>query len=125
MSRKVLIIDDMRPSRLVVQRILSPFKIELIEAENAKEGLACLKKHPDIMSIVMDIEMPDMNGLELLAIIKKEPTWATIPIMMASSTDDKEIVIAAIQAGANDYIVKPFSKKQFIEKMLRLIKAND
>ena len=122
MTKKLLIVDDMRPSRLVVKKFLTPFDIEVVEAENAKAALDVLRKHPDIAAIVLDIEMPDMNGIRLLSMIKNIPAWSSIPVIMATANDDKEIVLGCIQAGASAYIVKPFSKVQFIEKMLAVMK---
>ncbi|MEP0761416.1 MAG: response regulator [Chloroflexota bacterium] len=60
---------------------------------------------PDV--IFMDLNMPGLNGLEVLRFLRRDPTTATVPVVIVSASDDKETITAALEAGANDYIVKP------------------
>ena len=60
---------------------------------------------PDV--IFMDLNMPGLNGLEVLRFLRRDPTTATVPVVIVSASDDKETISAALEAGANDYIVKP------------------
>ncbi len=75
---------------------------------------------PDV--IFMDLNMPGLNGLEVLRFLRRDPTTATVPVVIVSASDDKETISAALEAGANDYIVKPPTIDAIEEALARVVR---
>ena len=75
---------------------------------------------PDV--IFMDFNMPGLNGLEVLRFLRRDPTTATVPVVIVSASDDKETISAALEAGANDYIVKPPTIDAIEEALARVVR---
>jgi two-component system chemotaxis response regulator CheY len=97
------------------------------DAEEAEDGLAALQKlrsgiHFDF--VVSDINMPNMNGFELLASIKGDEKLKHLPVLMVTAEARKEDIVAAAQGGAAGYIVKPFTKATLEEKLTHILKKN-
>ena len=112
---RVLIVDDSPFSQAVIQKTLPENNFEICGlAKNGQEGLAkYVVLKPDV--VIMDITMPDMNGLDALREIKKIDPQATV--VMVSAMGSQEFVLDAIRAGARDFIVKPFESER-IRKVL-------
>lgn len=115
---KVLITDDAAFMRKVLKDILIEGGHEVIgEAENGKVALEkYIDLKPDV--VTMDITMPDMNGLEATKAIKKYDSEANV--IMCSAMGQQALVIEAIQSGAKDFIVKPFSRERVLEALNKL-----
>lgn len=113
--KKILIVDDSRVSRKMIRNMLESSGFEVVgEAINGKEGCELFKKiSPDV--VLMDITMPEMNGLEALKIIKEDNPEAKIIIISAAGQDDNKI--AAIKAGAEDFITKPYEDQKIIDSI--------
>ena len=75
---------------------------------------------PDV--IFMDLNMPGLNGLEVLRFLRRDPTTATVPVVIVSASDDKETISAALEAGANDYIVKPPTIDAIEDALARVVR---
>ena len=119
MGKKVLIVDDAAFMRMMLKDILQKNDFEVVaEAENGKAGVAAYQKHkPDI--VTMDITMPEMNGIDAVKAIKAlDPN---VKIVMVSAMGQQPMVIEAIQAGANDFIVKPFKPERVIEAITKVL----
>jgi len=109
---KLLTVDDSSTIRRVYGNVLPRIfvdKIELLEAENGIEGLKVLKNNPDIQLIFLDINMPEMNGKEMLATLRKNKEYDKIRVVMVTTEAEKKTVIQMMKLGANGYIVKPFN----------------
>ena len=119
MSKKVLIVDDAAFMRMMLKDILQKNDFEVVaEAENGKVGVAAYQKFkPDI--VTMDITMPEMNGIDAVKAIKALD--ADAKIVMVSAMGQQPMVIEAIQAGANDFIVKPFQPERVIEAISKVL----
>jgi two-component system chemotaxis response regulator CheY len=90
-----------------------------VEASDGKEALSILQnEHLDIAIILLDWNMPGMNGYDFLLRVKTEPKYLSIPVMMVTTETEKESIIKAIQAGAVNYMVKPFSMEELVKKIL-------
>lgn len=119
MGKKVLIVDDAAFMRMMLKDILTKNDFEVVaEAENGKAGVAAFQKYkPDI--ITMDITMPEMNGIDAVKAIKAiDPN---VKVVMVSAMGQQPMVIEAIQAGANDFIVKPFQPERVIEAITKVL----
>lgn len=120
MPLKVLTVDDSRTIRIIVKKAFRPFDVEVVEAENGKDGLELAKKeNPDL--IVLDITMPVMTGIEMLDKLKAEPDLKNIPVIMLTAESGKENVMQIIQMGVSNYIVKPFKGEQLIERAKTIV----
>ena len=96
-----------------------------LEIDEAASGFEALKKlpHHKFDAILTDINMPDINGLELVSFLKNHPVYKTIPIMVISTESTDEDRKRAAALGAEEYLVKPFETSDLIEKLRRLLKV--
>ncbi len=115
MGRKVLVVDDAAFMRMMLKDILVKNDFEVVgEAENGKVAVTAYQKFkPDI--VTMDITMPEMNGIEAVKAIKAFDPESKI--VMVSAMGQQPMVIEAIQAGAKDFIVKPFQPDRVVEAL--------
>ena len=114
----VLIVDDSAVMRKVIIRELKKCGIEdVTEAADGLEGLEAASKH-EFNLILMDWNMPGLLGIEVVQ--KLREAKITAPIMMVTTEGEKSNVVLAIQAGANNYLVKPFSSEDFAQKIDQL-----
>lgn len=121
---KVLIIEDDEAIQLLLKDILLDEGYEVFTAKNGVEGIEQLKKDiPDI--ILLDCEMPKMDGYETIKIIRKNPYWVNIPVIFLTVRSTEQDHIKGIELGAEDYIVKPFNKKILIAKINILLKRKE
>ena len=118
---KFLVVDDFSTMRRIVRGLLKEMGCHNVtEAEDGAAALQLLKvQHFDF--VVSDINMPNMNGFELLKAIKAEETLRHLPVLMVTAEARKEDIVQAAQSGAAGYIVKPFSKATLEEKVQRIL----
>jgi two-component system chemotaxis response regulator CheY len=118
---KFLIVDDFSTMRRIVRGLLK--EIGYNNAEEAEDGSVALNmlKNGKFDFVVSDINMPVMNGFELLAAVKKEDSLKHIPVLMVTAEARKEDIVRAAQDGAAGYIVKPFTKATLEEKVQKIM----
>jgi two-component system chemotaxis response regulator CheY len=118
---KFLIVDDFSTMRRIVRNLLK--EIGYTNADEAEDGQAALAKlkNGGFEFVVSDINMPNMNGFELLTQIKSDATLKHLPVLMVTAEAKKEDIVTAAQAGASGYIVKPFTKATLEEKVNKII----
>ena len=121
---KVLLIDDSTTMRKIQRRALSSLGIENIdEASNGREGVDKLQAENYAYNIVLlDMNMPEMGGMEVLKTVRADPKSNNIPIIMCTSVADKEQVMEAIKSGASNYVVKPFTPEDLQKKISKYLK---
>ncbi|NTW67112.1 MAG: chemotaxis protein CheY [Nitrospirae bacterium] len=117
LKMKILVVDDFSTMRRIVKNVLKQLGYENIE--EAEDGAAALVKLKagSYGFMVSDWNMPNMDGLQLLKEVRKDPQLSSLPILMVTAEAEKDKVVTAIQAGVNNYIVKPFTAEVFKEKM--------
>lgn len=122
MSQQVhaLIIDDSRAMRAILKRILIKLNFKTSEAANGLEGLDRLAEHSDITIALVDWNMPEMNGYEFVKAVRANKENHDIWLMMVTTETEMSRVVKAMAAGANEYVMKPFTDDVIIEK-LRLL----
>jgi two-component system chemotaxis response regulator CheY len=117
---KVLVVDDFSTMRRIVKNVLKQIGFENIEeAEDGAQALNKLKTG-GFGFVVTDWNMPNMDGLDFFKASRQDPATKNIPFLMVTAEAEKVKVITAIQAGVNNYIVKPFTAETFKEKMDRI-----
>ena len=123
MAKKILIAEDIAMNRRLIGDILKYHGYEILEAENGEEGIIKAKKHiPDL--IIMDLQMPVMNGYEAIRILKNDPVTKDIKIIAVTSfamAGDRE---KALEIGVDDYIAKPINTRELPERVKRLLSEN-
>jgi two-component system, chemotaxis family, chemotaxis protein CheY len=119
----VLIVDDSAAIRKILQRVLRQTDIPIGDVLEAGDGLEALKMLNDrnVNLILSDINMPNMDGLQLLAQLKQTEKWKSVPIIMVTTEGGQGKVIEAVQLGAAGYVRKPFTAEQIKEKLSGLI----
>ena len=119
---KFHIVDDFSTMRRIVRNLLKESGFP--EADEAEDGVAALQKLRSTRFdfVVSDINMPNMNGFELLAEIKKDDKLKHLPVLMVTAEARKEDIVAAAQGGAAGYIVKPFTKATLEDKVQNILK---
>ncbi|HEY9802598.1 MAG TPA: response regulator [Leptolyngbyaceae cyanobacterium] len=113
-NRKILIIDDDLRNIFAITSLLEGYQMQVIFAENGRDGIDMLQTHPDVNAVLMDIMMPDMDGYETTSRIRQIPQFRTLPIIALTAKampGDRE---KCIQAGASDYITKPVDTEQLL-----------
>lgn len=116
----VLIVDDTAAMRRIVRRLLKELGCKnLREAENGQLALAALKKKKADF-VVSGWSMPGMSGIDLLRAIRADETLKTTPVLMVTAEAEKENIVAAVQAGVSDFIVKPFNAAMLLEKLSKI-----
>lgn len=117
---KILVVDDFPTMRRIVRSLLRELGFSNIEeAEDGQQGLTKLKEG-GFELIVSDWNMPNMDGLEMLKSIRADPNLSKLPVLMVTAEAKKENIIAAAQAGANGYVVKPFTAATLEEKLNKI-----
>ena len=113
---KILVVDDSSTMRRIITNTLKQIGEEdIIEAGDGREGLHCLEDNPDVSLILSDWNMPVMNGFDFLTKVREDNK--DVPIIMVTTEGEKSNVVKAIQAGANNYVVKPFGPEVLQEKL--------
>ena len=115
---KILTVDDSKSVRHVIGLTVELLGYELLEAENGIEGLAVLEQYAgDVAMILLDWNMPEMDGLTFLKTIKADERFKHIPVTMVTTETEKFKMIEAIKCGAKTYVAKPFSQEMLVAKI--------
>lgn len=114
---RALVVDDSRVVRTIIGTILRQIGMEVIEAGDGREALEHMRQNPDVELVLVDWNMPVMNGLEFIQAIRSQRCHDTVRIMMVTTETDSDQVTRALSAGANEYVMKPFTKEILIAKL--------
>ncbi|MGE8081155.1 response regulator [Peribacillus loiseleuriae] len=116
-GKKVLVVDDDMRNIFALTTALESYHVEVMFAENGREGITTLQKNPDVDLILMDIMMPEMDGFEAIQFIRQIPKFQSLPIIALTAKAMKYDRNQCIEAGASDYISKPVNLEQLISIM--------
>jgi two-component system chemotaxis response regulator CheY len=120
MSKKVLVVDDSATVRQQVGSALTQAGFIVVEAVDGIDGIACIEASPDLALVICDVNMPRMNGLEMVEAVRAKATPATMPIIMLTTEGDPALVARAKLAGAKGWIVKPFKPELLVAAAKKL-----
>jgi two-component system chemotaxis response regulator CheY len=112
-----MVIDDSRAIRLILRRTLEKLGYEVLEARHGKEALAELERDPQVSLMLVDWNMPEMNGLEFIKHLRTQPSFSQVILMMVTTETEIEQMVTALEAGANEYVMKPFTEEIIADKM--------
>jgi two-component system chemotaxis response regulator CheY len=115
---KALVVDDSRVVRMILSRTLKEIGFEVREAANGVEALNVIESENNAVALVLaDWNMPGMNGLELLKELRRKPELSSLVVVMVTTETEMGQMSAALAAGANEYVMKPFTKDILVEKL--------
>lgn len=119
MALDILIVDDSAAIRKILQRVLRQTEIPIGNVYEAADGLEALQalENASVKLILSDINMPNMDGLQLLGQIKSNCRWKDVPVVMITTEGSQTKVLEAVQLGAAGYVRKPFTAEQIKEKL--------
>lgn len=115
---RALIVDDSRFVRIFLRKLLQEQGVECEEASGGEEGLGRLRSEPFDLAL-LDVNMPGMNGIEMVKHIR-EDGFPNLKIMMVTTEAENESIVRALEAGADEYLMKPFDGEALAEKMAML-----
>ena len=123
---KILVVEDSSSMRAYLTTIIEggteSYDLEVVEASSGFEALKSLPHHK-FDAILTDINMPDINGLELVSFLKNHPLYRSIPIMVISTESTEEDRKRAAALGAEEYLVKPFQSGELVDKLRRILRV--
>lgn len=115
---KALIVDDSRAIRNIIAQMLVDLGVETVTAAHGREGLEMLLTSTKPFDVVLiDWNMPEMNGYELVCAIRKDARFNDVRLVMVTTETEMAQMVKVLQAGANEYIMKPFTKEVLLEKL--------
>lgn len=118
-TKKVMVVDDSSVMRQIIKNNLKQLGFEIANLLDAGDGEEALKKmnEGEVDLVISDWNMPRMTGIDLLKTVRSDDALKELPFLMVTSEADKEKIMEAVQAGVNQYIVKPFNANQLEEKI--------
>lgn len=127
MDLNVLIVDDSAAIRKILVRVLSQTDLPIKNLHEANDGMEALKilEDNEVSLVLSDINMPNVDGLELLTKIRSTPKWKQLSVVMITTEGSQAKVMEAVQLGAKGYVRKPFTADQIKEKVLACFNSAD
>lgn len=112
-----LVIDDSRAMRMILKQILQEMGFQVSEAGNGREALDRLRQMEKADIALVDWNMPEMNGFEFVCAVRAEAAYNDVRLMMVTTESEMSQMVKALEAGANEYVMKPFTKEVIREKL--------
>ena len=114
---RAMVIDDSRAIRMILGKMLKELGFDVVDAENGAVAMDLLKDSEKVDIALVDWNMPEMNGYEFVCAVRKDDAYKDLPLMMVTTETEMAQVIKALEAGANEYVMKPFTKEMITEKL--------
>jgi two-component system, chemotaxis family, chemotaxis protein CheY len=112
-----LVVDDSRAMRTVLARIVRELGFEVVEAANGRDALERLGAGLRPRLVLVDWNMPQMGGLEFVQAVRRDPAHVDSRLMMVTTEIESTQVLRALEAGADEYLMKPFTREALVEKL--------
>ncbi len=118
MAARALVVDDSRAMRRILTRMLSELGFETEEAAGAKEALAILRSRAPLPDLALvDWNMPEMSGIEFVRTVRADPDCNDVSLLMVTTETEPARVAEALAAGADEYVMKPFTQEVLVSKL--------
>ncbi|MCX6623207.1 MAG: response regulator [Acidobacteria bacterium] len=118
---RALVVDDSKVMRLILAKTLTEFGIDVVQAANGREACGIMEREGGSYDLVLvDWNMPEMTGLEFVEQVRKRPALNFVRLMMVTTETEIEQMARALEAGADEYVMKPFTRDAVMDK-LRLL----
>ena len=119
-AMKALVVDDSRAMRLMLSRMLQDLGFEVAQDGHGREALTHLQSHEDVDLALVDWNMPEMNGLELVEAVRQDTRFTNLRMMMVTTETEMTQMARALGAGANEYVMKLFCSSELTGRLGRL-----
>lgn len=124
-QKLILVVEDNELNRMMLCEILSS-DYQVVEAANGQEALDVLEKYRDGISLILlDINMPVMDGYEFLSIVKADPTYSAIPVIVTTQSDRESDEVTALSHGATDFVAKPYKPQVILHRVASIINLRE
>ncbi|MGB3754802.1 MAG: hybrid sensor histidine kinase/response regulator [Rivularia sp. (in: cyanobacteria)] len=123
-SKVVLVVDDAISLRQTISLTLQKYGYQVVQAQNGVEALEKLQHHPEVDLVISDLEMPRMNGFELLSNLRQSPNLGNVPVVVLTSRSAEKHRQLAEALGANAYLTKPYLEHEFLSQVEKLVTSN-
>lgn len=123
-SKVVLVVDDAISLRQTISLTLQKYGYQVVQAQNGVEALEKLQHHPEVNLVISDLEMPRMNGFELLSNLRQSSNLANVPVVVLTSRSAEKHRQLAEALGANAYLTKPYLEHEFLSQVEQLVTSN-
>jgi len=115
---KAMVVDDSRTIRMILAHTLTDLGYEVCQAGNGREALDAVERERGALSLILvDWNMPEMNGLEFVKRMRADTRFRSVPLVMVTTETEIEQMMAALDAGANEYVMKPFTPEIIADKL--------
>jgi two-component system chemotaxis response regulator CheY len=114
---QALVIDDSKAMRLILSRMLRELGMDVAEAADGREALAQIEAGLDPLLVLVDWNMPEMSGIEFIEAVRMPPYSSTARLVMVTTETEIPQVVRALAAGADEYVMKPFTKESIFDKL--------
>jgi two-component system, chemotaxis family, chemotaxis protein CheY len=115
---KAMVIDDSKAIRMILSRSLNKLGYEVCTASNGREALEIIDQGlPELAFCLVDWNMPEMNGIEFVRLLRRRALYSDTPLMMVTTETEIEQMSAALEAGADEYVMKPFTEEIIADKL--------
>lgn len=115
--KRILIVDDQRTLRMIIRKMLESFGFQVEEAENGVQCLRHCREQGVPDGILLDVNMPEMDGMTCLNAMRADAAFHDCQIVMCTTQVEQELIAAAVAAGANEYVMKPFTEDILRDKL--------
>ena len=122
-KKKILVVDDSSTVRQQVAQVLTQVGFEVLEAADGQLGAELIAKEGALAVVICDVNMPRMNGIEMVTTVKSRPEHAALPILMLTTDGQPALIKRAKEAGARGWMVKPFNPTQLVAAVKKLAGA--
>ena len=117
---KALVVDDSRSMRAILTKQLRELGFTVVEAPGGAEALRALDQDGPFDLVLLDWNMPEMDGHEVLTLIRAQEAYREVRVMMVTTESEMSQVSVTLEAGANEYLMKPFDRDALVEKLVLL-----
>lgn len=114
---RALVVDDSRAMRMLLSRMLMEIGFEVETAENGRVALERLRQNRDLAIALVDWNMPELNGYDFVTQVRANQSYDRIRLMMVTTETEMSQVVRALEAGADEYVMKPFTKEIIRDKL--------
>lgn len=118
----ILVIEDDQEIAYVLKFILQREGLEVHHASDGRQATTMIEHMPMPKLVLCDINLPYVDGFQLISIIRSKESWKDVPIIMLTSKSQEKDIVRALDSGANDYVLKPFSPKELIARLRRFLR---
>lgn len=123
---KILAVDDSKLMRTIISGAAQVMGYETLHAGSGREALEILEtESSNIAAITLDVNMPEMSGMECLEALKADPRFTDIPVIMVTTEAEKDTVMRAIRLGAKHYVTKPFTPEAITTRLMEVLDVED